>query len=75
MFEYREYVLRHDSKPSQLPQVLTGGKDVLEDSVVHGVQILDVEGGERQRAVELFREQTDPRVVSHEDHSLPWKHR
>ena len=48
----------------------TGGVEVLEDPIVHSVQVLDIERREGQRAVELLRKETLPRVIAHEHHPL-----
>jgi len=45
---------------------------VLQDAVVHGVQVLHVEGGEGKRALELLREEVLPRVVAHEHQTFPY---
>lgn len=41
---------------------------MLEDPIVHSVQILHIERRERQRAVELLRKKALPSVVTHEHH-------
>lgn len=43
----------------------TGGVEMLQDAVVHRVQVFDVKGRERQRAVELFREEVFPGIIAH----------
>ncbi len=48
----------------------TGCVEVLEDPIVHSVQILDIERREGQRAVELLRKKILPGVIAHEDHSF-----
>lgn len=41
---------------------------MLEDPIVHCVQILDIERREGQRAVEFLRKKTLPSVIAHEHH-------
>lgn len=48
----------------------TGVVQVLQNAVVHRVQVLDVEGREGQRAVESLGEETLPGVVTHEHNPL-----
>lgn len=49
-------------------KIHTSCVEVLEDPVVHSVQILDIERREGQRAVELLRKKTLPSVIAHEHH-------
>lgn len=53
--------------------MLTDVVQVLQNSIVHCVQILDIERGEGQGTVELFGEETFPCVITHEDHSLAYR--
>lgn len=41
---------------------------MLQDPVIHSVQILHVERRERKRAVELLRKKTLPGIIAHEHH-------
>lgn len=49
---------------------LTGWIEVLQDAVVHGMKISDVEGREEEGLGESSREKVFPGVISHEDDTL-----
>lgn len=46
---------------------------MLEDPVVHSVQILDIERREGKRAVEPLRKKTLPSVIAHKHHPFACK--
>ncbi len=51
----------------------TSWVEVLEDPIIHSVQILDIERREGQRAVEPLRKKTLPSVIAHEHHSFAYE--
>ena len=46
---------------------------MLQDAVVHGVEVLHVEGGEGQGALELLGEEALPGVVAHKHQTFPYE--
>lgn len=53
--------------------LLTGRINVLQNAIVHSVQVLHIEGGEGQRFVELLGEETHPCIIPHKNNSLAFK--
>ena len=48
----------------------TSRVEVLQDPIINGVQVLNIERREGQRVVELLGKKTFPSVITHEHHSF-----